>query len=151
MPSAVGLRCVAQVALGVVLAATAYGTAHATEPAEPTAAYYWFSYWLSIGNLEAAARQFAADAFVVVAPSCPAQAPCVGRAAIRDRYLARIARLAAERPVLDQRLEGTTLRAHDERSYGGVDRYAFELRDGAIVSLTFGQHVFDSVAHRTRD
>jgi len=125
----------------------ALGTGAANASDGPVDAYFWFSYWVSIGRLDAAADRFAADAVVIVAPACPARAPCVGRDAIRERYLARIARFVKERPLIDQRLVGTTLYAHDERSYrnvvtGVVDaragRYAFVLRGGLIASLTFG-------------
>jgi hypothetical protein len=111
----------------------------------PGSAYYRFVHWVSVGDLDAAARQFADGAVVVVAPACPIQLPCVGLTAIRYRYLGWIARHASALPIVDQRLEGSTLYAHDRRSYGlagGPDdagRYAFRLRDGRITSLTFGR------------
>ena len=116
-----------------------------TQPAEgPAHAVYWLLHWINVNRLDAAAALFADDAIVIVDPACPAQAPCIGRAAIRDRYLTRIARQAAEQPLVDQRLDGATLYAHDARSYrrmatgeaASSERYAFAMRDGVITALT---------------
>jgi hypothetical protein len=151
------LQSIATAALAATLLSDFAVAAGAEGPAE---AYYWFSHWMSMGKLDAAAAQFAADAVVVVEPACPRPAPCVGRAAIRGRYLTRIARMADERPLLDQRLDGETMYTHDVRSYRRMasgtanlpeGRYAFELRNGAIASLMFGAVAvpFESIANRS--
>ena len=151
------LRSIATAALAATLLSDFAVAGGAEGPPE---AYYWFSHWMSMGKLDAAAAQFAADAVVVVEPACPPTAPCVGRTAIKERYLARIARMADERPLLDQRLEGETMYAHDVRSYRRMasgmanlpaGRYAFELHNGAIGSLMFGAVAvpFESVANRS--
>jgi hypothetical protein len=129
------------------LATLLFSVANAMGPESPIKAYYWFSYWVSVGNLDAAAAQFAEGAIVVAGPSCPPENPCVGRAAIRARYVAWVVRHAAARPVIDQRLDRETLYAHDARSYRtrftNVDDwreggYTIEFREGRIESLVFG-------------
>jgi hypothetical protein len=66
-----------------------------------------------------------------------------------------IAAHPSARAVIDQRLDGTTLYAHDARSYRaaanpGADwrdgRYAFQLRDGRIEALTFGRNASEIAA-----
>src|SRR5262252_2689365 len=90
-----------RIAGGLAASVFVLGTASATaaEPGSPTSAYYWLAHWVSVGNLDAAAAQFAEGAVVIVAPSCPPEAPCVGRAAIRQRYLVWIAAQPSARAV----------------------------------------------------
>lgn len=140
------------------LAGTVLSIAGAMDREGANEAYYWFSHWVSVGDLDAAAAQFAEDAVVVVAPSCPLKNPCRGRAEIRTRYVEWVARHPAARPLIDQRLDGSTMYAHDALSYrtrvsGTSDwrqnRYAFHLREGRIESLVFGDSAEEYVAaHR---
>src|SRR5262245_20820535 len=93
----------AAIASLVIAGASAATGVMAQQAMSPTHAPYWLLHWISVGRLDAAAGSFADDAIVVVAPACPAHAPCIGRAAIRERYLSRIARRSAEQPFVDQR------------------------------------------------
>jgi hypothetical protein len=106
--------------------------------------YYYFVHWLSMGDLDLALDQFADDAVVVSGPGCLQTSPCVGRAAIREGYLAWILSGRIPLPVVDQRLDGERLSTHGEvvtrdPGHGHVVRLrgsqVFEFRAGRIASI----------------
>jgi hypothetical protein len=127
--------------LAPLLAAAPCACANAASPVLP---YDNFVHWVSTGRLDLALEQFAQDAVVVAGPDCTEQMPCVGRAAIRQRYLAALEAGRAQLPLRDQRLEGQRLRTRDEtirqavphesvtRQRGG---HSCEFRNGRIASL----------------
>ena len=71
--------------------------------------YYGFVHWVSMGELDRAARQFAPDARVVAGPACTVVAPCVGREAIERHYLSRLRDGALPLPITDQRFDGRAM------------------------------------------
>ena len=97
-----------------------------------------------MGDLELALDQFADDAIVISGSGCPPMRPCVGRAAIRDGYLAWIHSGRVPLPVTDQRFEGERLRVQCELvmpdvSHGQVvhlrGSQVFEFRAGRIAAI----------------
>ena len=106
--------------------------------------YYDFVHWVSMGDLDLALDQFSDDAVVVSGPRCLQTRPCVGRAAIRDGYLAWIQSGRVPLPVSDQRFDGQRLSTHGEvvtrdMAHGDVVRLrgsqVFEFRRGQIASI----------------
>lgn len=121
----------------------------------PITSYYNLVYAVSIGQSDAAIAQFNEDAIVVAGTRCTLRAPCIGKAAIKDRYLDELIARNANAPFLDQRFDGTRLTTHGEISFastcgGKVMRlmggHVFEFRDGLIASLT---HVYDGTDAQT--
>lgn len=110
----------------------------------PVRAYYDFIHWVSMGRADLASEQFTDDAVVIAGPDCPPAVPCIGRAAIRDRYIRSLSAGQTPLPLRDQRFDGQSLRTHgetilQEERHGGVVRlvggYVFEFHDGLISSL----------------
>jgi hypothetical protein len=97
-------------ALGASMSAVA-GDLHA-RGVEP---YYGFVHWVSMGELDRAARQFAPDARVIAGPGCTVIAPCVGRDAIERHYLPKLRSGALPLPVTDQRYDGQALTTRGDR------------------------------------
>jgi len=121
----------------------------------PITAYYNLVYAISIGQSDAAIAQFSENAIVVAGTKCTVHEPCVGKAAIRDRYLDDLIGRNASAPFLDQRFDGNRLTTRGEISFasacGGkvmklVGGHVFEFRDGLIASLTY---VYDSTDAQT--
>jgi hypothetical protein len=71
--------------------------------------YYGFVHWVSMGDLDRAALQFAPDARVVAGPACLVVAPCIGREAIAQGYLSRLLDRRLPLPLVDQRFDGRAL------------------------------------------
>lgn len=112
--------------------------------ASPVGAYYCFVHWVSVGRADLASLQFADDAVVVAGAGCTASAPCIGRAAIRERYIMALNAGYASLPLYDQRFDGRSLRTHGETVFalepgqGAVGLrggHVFEFRSGRISSL----------------
>jgi len=112
----------------------------------PISAYYNLVYAVSIGQSDAAIAQFNENAIVVAGTKCTFRAPCVGKAAIKDRYLDDLIARSANAPFVDQRFDGVRLttsgeisfaRACDGRLMRLVGGHVFEFRDGLIASLTY--------------
>lgn len=94
----------------IILAASASIGAFAHDlHAQGIGPYYDFVHWVSMGDLERAARQFAPDARVVAGPGCTVVVPCVGHDAIARHYLPRLRVGALPMPVTDQRFDGQAL------------------------------------------
>lgn len=95
------------------------------------------------GRDDLASGQFSDDAVVIAGPDCTSLAPCVGKAAIRDRYIRSLRAGRTPLPLLDQRFNGESLRTHGEslpqQGPRGVVRvrggHVFEFRNGLIQSL----------------
>lgn len=147
------LRRVALATAATAVAQTFAGLpARAAGEVSPVQPYYDFVHWVSLARIDAALEQFADDATVVAGPSCTQEAPCVGKAAIRERYLASLLARRVGAPVNDQRFDGERLRTHREvvrelsphecatRLIGG---HSFEFRHGRIASLRFELDVTD--------
>jgi hypothetical protein len=104
------LTAAALAATATILALGASMPAYAGELlAQGTDPYYGFVHWVSMGELDRAARQFASDARVIAGPGCTVIAPCVGRDAIARHYLPRLRGGALPMPVTDQRFDGQAL------------------------------------------
>lgn len=109
----------------------------------PVRAYLYFVHWVSVGRDDLASGQFSDDAVVIAGPDCTSLAPCVGKAAIRDRYIRSLRAGRTPLPLLDQRFNGESLRTHGEslpqQGPRGVVRvrggHVFEFRNGLIQSL----------------
>lgn len=131
--------------LAFAIAACAATPAHAAD-VSPLQSYYDFVYWVSLGDIDAAAQQFAEHASVIAGSDCTREAPCVGRAAIRERCIAGLLARKTGAPVTDQRFDGERLRTHGEvvgepsprecttRLIGG---HSFEFARGRIASVRF--------------
>jgi hypothetical protein len=111
---------------------------------EPLRAYFCFVHWVSMGNTDLALQQFTDDAVVVAGPLCTQLKPCVGKDAIRVRYLSALNTGQAPLPLSDQRFDGRTLRTHGETIFQADPQgrvavlrggHAFDFRDGRIASL----------------
>lgn len=134
----------------ILAAAIGFATLQAVRPcaaadgAAPVHAYYYFVHWVSMGRADLAAEQFADDAVVIAGPDCTLTAPCIGKAAIRDRYVTSLNAGRTPLPLWDQRFDGQSLRTHgetilQEEPRKGVVRllggHVFEFRGGRISSL----------------
>jgi hypothetical protein len=89
----------------------------------------------SRGKIDEAVQFFAADAIVTVGPMCSRDSPCIGRAAIRERYLRVLLARGTPPPVTDQRFDGRWMRTRGESNY-------LMGADGSVVRL-LGGHVFE--------
>lgn len=116
----------------------------APEPASPISAYFYFVHGIADSRIDLALSQFAEDAQVQAGPGCTRDAPCIGKAAIRSKYLAALLAGRAVLPLRDQRFDGETLRTHGETlvpgmPLTGVTRlrggHVFEFRAGLIRAL----------------
>ena len=90
-------------------------------------------------------RYFTEDAIVTAGPDCTHALPCVGKAAIRQRYLALLMARKLGPPLTDQRSDGKDLRTHGEVSHmlgpdGSVTtlkgEHTFQFKNGRISSLS---------------
>jgi hypothetical protein len=106
----------------------------AAEAPSAVRAYYDFVHWMAMDRPDLALEQFAEDAVVVAGPQCPPEAPCVGRDAIRDRYLALLSRRQAVLPLRAHWFDGRTLHTRD----GPAVRADF---DGQTVSWQPGHAI----------
>lgn len=123
-------------------------TATNRTPSSPIDAYYYFVHWVSMGRPDLALEQFDPQAWVVAGPGCPARAPCVGAAAIRDRYLPALLAGELPLPLADLRFDGGTLRTYGDtlrppHPVGGAaartGNHEIDLRGGRIISLRFDE------------
>ena len=132
-----------QVALAFAVAIFAAPSA-AQDVGRPLQAYYEMVHGYSTGRLDVALAQFSDTAVVIAGPLCTTAQPCVGRAAILQRYLLTGKSRGLAPPLADQRFDGTRLTTWGEpvggyrlddtapRLWGG---HVFEFRDGRIESL----------------
>ena len=103
--------------------------------ASPIKPYYDFVYYTSVGDLDRAVAEFADDAVVVASPSCPAERPCRGKAAIKDRYIRPMIERRISLP-LPERYDGSRISARSDSRTGAVSaRQFFQFRDGRIASV----------------
>ena len=119
----------------------------------PVHAYFSFVHWVSVGRADLAAEQFCEDAIVIAGPGCTPAVPCIGRDAIRRRYIKPLLARRTQLPLLDQRFDGQSLRTRGETIVqsdprGGVVRllggHVFEFRGGLIRSLRVELDLRDS-------
>lgn len=110
------------------------------------AAYYALVYAVSIGQADAAIAQFADDAIVVSGTKCTFDIPCVGKAAIKKRYVDDLIARKVNAPMSDQRFDGKRLTTQGEITHAmscgrGLARlvggHVFEFSGGRIVSLSY--------------
>lgn len=155
MNTATTSRSLRRIALAIAagaLAPTLALAARAAGEPSPVQPYYDLVHWVSIGHIDAALEQFADDATVVAGPNCTREAPCVGKAAIRERYLADLLARGVGAPMSDQRFDGERLRTRGEvvrelsphecatRLIGG---HSFEFQHGRIATLRFEFDITD--------
>jgi hypothetical protein len=115
---------------------------HAAEPDWSIEPYYYFLHWVSMRRYDLALDQFTDDAVVVSGPGCPVARPCLGRAAIREGYLAALKSGGVSLP-LPERLEGDRMKTRGEAvvltECGHVvhlrGKQEFEFRGGRIASI----------------
>ncbi len=145
------------VAAAGVMQALAPQTTAAFGDESPIKSYYYFVHEISMGRIDEALEQFSDDATVVAGALCTPQAPCRGKAAIRERYIAELVARGRGAPVSDQRFDGRCLRTHGEITYvmepgRGMLRlvggHVFEFRDGRIASIDYEFDVNDPVTAR---
>ena len=135
------LRLAAAVGFAVLVCMVAPRGAGAAP--SPIAAYYDFLHWTAMGRADLAIEQFASDAVVIAGP-CTDADPCVGHAAIRERYFAALAAGRATLPLTGQYFDGRCLHtrgtargdvAFDGQRIGWQAGHVFEFRAGRIASL----------------
>lgn len=98
------------------------------------------------GQVDTALEQFTDDAVVIAGPGCTAEAPCVGKAAIREHLLARFVAAGIAVRIREIHADGNHLRTRVEiltepmRKAGYtrvVGSDSVELRNGRIAGLVF--------------
>jgi hypothetical protein len=151
-PQEIAMPCVAVVARSrracraALAALLSCGPGFAASEGAPLRPYYYFVHWISSGRPDLALAQFSDDAIVVAGTACPAERPCVGKAAIRERYFTALRAGRLPLPLSDQRFDGARLRTRGEFvEVAGPDRrrvrirggHAIDLRDGHIAALRF--------------
>src|SRR5882724_10550037 len=110
-------------------------SAAAGEADSPIKPYYDFIYYTSVGDVERALAQFADDAAIVFGPSCSVASPCVGKAAIKERYIVPMVRGRQSLP-LAERYDGRRMHARGSApAHRLPDRQIFEFRDGRIAAV----------------
>lgn len=135
----------------IALAAALFALPAAADDAETSATttYRLFVDAFSRGQIDAALQHFSDDARVTAGPGCTPVLPCIGREAIRERYLLALMARRAGPPLADQRFDGQSLRTRGEASFvigpdGSVTRliggHVFGFAGGRIASL---QYVLD--------
>jgi hypothetical protein len=112
----------------------------------PIRPYYDFVHFVSIGRLDRALESFADDATVVIDEICPADDPCVGKAAIAVRYLPALRSGDLPLPLVDQRFDGRWMTTRGDTAIqaaagGNIVRrqgsHRIDLRDDRIRWLEF--------------
>jgi hypothetical protein len=126
--------------VAIFAAALGFAALQAAQPCvaddvSPMRAYFYFVHWVSMGRADLASEQFADDAVVIAGPDCTLSAPCIGRVAIRDRYIKSLGARRTPLPLQDQRFDGQSLRTHGET--------ILEQEPGRGVARLLGGHVFD--------
>lgn len=129
-----------------VLILTAPTVSAAPEDATPVLSYVRYEDAFNRGQIDTALDQFTEDAIVVAGPACTAEAPCVGKAAIREGLLARFVALNIAVRIREIHFDGTHLRTRVEIVTDPVRKAGFtrlvgndnlEFRQGRISSLVF--------------
>lgn len=124
--------------------AAALGMAAVSGAPSPVRPYYEFVHWMAMARPDLALEQFAEDAVVVAGPQCTSEAPCIGRAAIRERYLVDLAQRRAVLPLKVQGFDGRQVHTRDgpvvHAEFDGQpvrwqSGHAITLRDDRIVAL----------------
>jgi hypothetical protein len=141
----VALWLLMSVAVSQWLGAIQAAEAETIAIAAPLAAYYDLIYAVSVGQADAAIAQFTDDAIVISGANCTINAPCIGKSAIRERYIIDLIARHVNPPFTDQRYDGMHLTTQGEVTYvkscSGewlrlIGGHIFEFRDGQIASLT---------------
>jgi hypothetical protein len=99
------------------LAVASSGTAASTWSIRP---YCDFVHFVSIGNFDRALESFSEDATVVIDEVCPADDPCVGKAAIAARYLSALRRGDLPLPLVNQRFDGRWMHTRGDAAMHGA-------------------------------
>jgi hypothetical protein len=122
---------------------TAPAAAFATD-ATQDALYAAYERAVNRGDTEAASALFAPDGVVRGTRFCPADNPCAGREAVRDRFLKPLAQLGLRLSQLDAKSEGDTLTVRLEARNKAVSNANFArviiidrivVRDGLFRSI----------------
>lgn len=118
----------------------------AADDALPVLSYVRYEDAFNRGQIDAALEQFTDDALVIAGPVCTPQAPCVGKAAIREGLLARFVAVNIAVRIREIQFDGQHLRTRVEISHDGLRKAGFarvigndnlEFRGGKIASLIF--------------
>lgn len=135
------LLAVATLSLQALLASAA------ADHAQPVLSYVRCEDAFNRGQIDAALEQFTDDALVIAGPVCSTpQAPCVGKAAIREGLLARFVAVNIAVRIREIQFDRTHLRARVEISHDGLRKAGctrvigndnLEFRGGKIASLIF--------------
>lgn len=143
-PASHAARCAL---LAAVAAAT--GTPALAAASDDTAAvlaYVRYEDAFNRGQVDAALEQFTDDALVIAGPGCPPEAPCIGKAAIREGLLARFVAAGIGVRIREIAFDGTHLRTRVEVSTEAIRKAGhariigndnLEFRNGRIASLVF--------------
>jgi hypothetical protein len=86
----------------------------AGDATSPMQSYFNLIHAYSVGDLDLAVAHFSETAVVVAGPRCTEDEPCVGRAAILERYLVACRQAACAPPLADQRFDGSRLTTRGE-------------------------------------
>jgi hypothetical protein len=98
------------------------------------------------GQIDAALEQFTDDALVIAGPACTAEAPCIGKPAIREGLLARFVAANIAVRIREIQFDGVHLRTRVEVSTDPIRKAGYarvvgndnlEFRNGKIASLIF--------------
>ncbi|WP_298832441.1 nuclear transport factor 2 family protein [uncultured Piscinibacter sp.] len=118
----------------------------APDDASPVLSYVRYEDAFNRGQIDTALEQFTDDALVIAGPACTAEAPCIGKAAIREGLLARFTAVNIAVRIREIQFDGTHLRtrveiATDPLRKAGYTRVVgndnLEFRNGKIASLVF--------------
>ena len=125
--------------LGLAVVATASNACETGT--DPATLYRGYVDAYSRGSINEALSYFADDAIVTAGAGCTPARPCVGKAAIRERYLAALMARKVGAPLTDQRSDGRRFL----RTRGEVTTVTKP--DGAMVRLR-GGHTFEFCSGR---
>lgn len=134
------------VLLPTLLTAMAWPAAAAPDDALAVLSYVRYEDAFNRGQVDLALEQFTDDALVIAGPVCTAQAPCIGKAAIREGLLTRFVALNIAVRIREIQFDGQHLRTRVEVSTdvlrkAGLTRVVgndnLEFRNGRIASLIF--------------
>jgi len=130
-------------AFGLIMAAAA---ALAADPKQD-ALYAAYERAVNSGDADAASAFFAIDGVIRGTRFCPADNPCVGREAVRDRFYKPLVQLGLRLSPLDAKSEGDTLTVRLEARNKAVSNANFSrviiidrivVRDGMFRSIDTG-------------
>jgi ketosteroid isomerase-like protein len=140
MTSTLLRRRPAHVGLAFAALCLASSVCHPVDTASPIRPYYEFLHAASIGDAERAAAMFADDAVVVAGALCSTASPCVGREAIRERYVRPLLGRPACLPLSEARFDGRRLSTREAASdHASAATCPASTREAHVFEFTGGR------------